>query len=97
MKRMCLSQANADLAEAAEKLEAIRKKLAVSVFKTSSLSHSFFPCTEVFRLQNNGNPFLWSDTTSQPLRSTFSSSHSRHTEIICLAALFACFIAVVIV
>lgn len=29
MKRMCLSQANADLAEAAEKLEAIRKKLAV--------------------------------------------------------------------
>lgn len=31
MKRMCLSQANADLAEAAEKLEAIRKKLAVSL------------------------------------------------------------------
>lgn len=29
MKRMCLSQANADLTEAAEKLEAIRKKLAV--------------------------------------------------------------------
>uniref|UniRef100_A0A672IQ98 Dynein axonemal heavy chain 11 n=1 Tax=Salarias fasciatus TaxID=181472 RepID=A0A672IQ98_SALFA len=28
MKRMCLSQANADLAEAAEKLEVIRKKLA---------------------------------------------------------------------
>lgn len=30
MKRMCLSQANADLAEAAEKLESIRRKLAVS-------------------------------------------------------------------
>lgn len=29
VKRMRLSQANADLAEAAEKLEAIRKKLAV--------------------------------------------------------------------
>lgn len=36
MKRMCLSQANSDLAEAAEKLEAIRKKLAVS-----SLDHCF--------------------------------------------------------
>lgn len=34
MKRMCLSQANADLAEAAEKLEAIRKKLAVRLFKS---------------------------------------------------------------
>lgn len=33
MKRMCLSQANADLAEAAEKLEAIRKKLSVRVLK----------------------------------------------------------------
>lgn len=33
MKRMCLSQANADLAEAAEKLEAIRKKLAVRVLR----------------------------------------------------------------
>lgn len=33
MKRMCLSQANADLAEAAEKLEAIRKKLAVRLLK----------------------------------------------------------------
>uniref|UniRef100_A0A8C4HJQ5 Dynein, axonemal, heavy polypeptide 9 like n=1 Tax=Dicentrarchus labrax TaxID=13489 RepID=A0A8C4HJQ5_DICLA len=30
MKRMCLSQANADLAEAAEKLEVIRKKLTVN-------------------------------------------------------------------
>lgn len=34
MKRMCLSQANADLAEAAEKLEAIRKKLAVSLLRS---------------------------------------------------------------
>lgn len=33
LKRMCLSQANADLAEAAEKLEAIRKKLAVRDLK----------------------------------------------------------------
>lgn len=32
MKRMCLSQANADLVEAAEKLEVIRKKLSVSSF-----------------------------------------------------------------
>lgn len=31
LKRMRLSQANADLAEAAEKLEAIRKKLSVSL------------------------------------------------------------------
>jgi len=31
VKRMCLSQANADLAEAAEKLEVIRKKLTVSL------------------------------------------------------------------
>lgn len=30
LKRMRLSQANADLAEAAEKLEALRKKLSVS-------------------------------------------------------------------
>lgn len=35
MKRMCLSQANADLAEAAEKLEAIRKKLAVRLLHTN--------------------------------------------------------------
>uniref|UniRef100_A0A3B3Y630 AAA+ ATPase domain-containing protein n=1 Tax=Poecilia mexicana TaxID=48701 RepID=A0A3B3Y630_9TELE len=32
MKRMCLSQANGDLLEAAEKLEVIRKKLSVSSF-----------------------------------------------------------------
>ena len=31
VKRLCLSQANADLLEAAEKLEALRKKLTVSV------------------------------------------------------------------
>lgn len=37
MKRMCLSQANADLAEAAEKLEAIRKKLAVRLLKIKLL------------------------------------------------------------
>jgi hypothetical protein len=30
VKRLCLSQANADLVEAAEKLEALRKKLTVS-------------------------------------------------------------------
>lgn len=38
MKRMCLAQANADLAEAAEKLEVIRKKLAVSLFRSLFLS-----------------------------------------------------------
>ncbi len=37
---MCLAQANADLAEAAEKLEIIRKKLAVSLSLTVSLSPS---------------------------------------------------------
>lgn len=31
MKRMCLAQANADLTEAAEKLQVIRRKLAVSL------------------------------------------------------------------
>lgn len=41
MKRMCLSQANADLAEAAEKLEAIRKKLAVRLLKIIMASTSF--------------------------------------------------------
>lgn len=56
MKRMCLSQANADLAEAAEKLEAIRKKLTVSLFETPFLSHSFFPFAKAFRPQNNGKP-----------------------------------------
>lgn len=35
---MCLSQANADLAEAAEKLEVIRKKLTVSL--SLACSHS---------------------------------------------------------
>lgn len=39
MKRMCLSQANADLAEAAEKLEAIRKKLAVRLLHTNHGSY----------------------------------------------------------
>lgn len=44
MKRMCLSQANADLAEAAEKLETIRKKLAVSLLRPIFSSFfSFFP------------------------------------------------------
>lgn len=41
MKRMCLSQANADLAEAAEKLEALRKKLAVRPFQKITVV-SFF-------------------------------------------------------
>lgn len=41
MKRMCLSQANADLAEAAEKLEAIRKKLAVRLLKIIMASTFF--------------------------------------------------------
>lgn len=39
MKRMCLTQANADLAEAAEKLEALRKKLAVRLFKLDRLDY----------------------------------------------------------
>lgn len=41
MKRMCLSQANADLAEAAEKLEAIRKKLAVRLLNIIMAFSSF--------------------------------------------------------
>ena len=40
VKKMSLQQANADLAEAAEKLEVIRKKLAVSW--TSTRSNSVF-------------------------------------------------------
>lgn len=39
MKRMCLTQANADLAEAAEKLDALRKKLAVRLFKLDRLDY----------------------------------------------------------
>lgn len=39
VKRMRLSQANADLAEAADKLEAIRKKLAVCSNPCGSFLH----------------------------------------------------------
>ncbi len=42
VKRMCLAQANADLAEAAEKLEIIRKKLAVSLSFSISISSVFY-------------------------------------------------------
>lgn len=42
LKRMRLSQANADLAEAAEKLEAIRKKLGVSMFRRLLLFFTAF-------------------------------------------------------
>lgn len=44
VKRMRLSQANADLAEAADKLEAIRKKLAVRCNKCG-LFLSLLPST----------------------------------------------------
>lgn len=68
MKRMCLSQANADLAEAAEKLEAIRKKLAVCLLRSSHLYMSyilyffvfsplfyfiFFAFVHIFKLQTS--------------------------------------------
>ncbi|KAG7214621.1 hypothetical protein INR49_010513 [Caranx melampygus] len=45
MKRMCLSQANADLAEAAEKLEAIRKKLAELDSSLETLTTAFEKAT----------------------------------------------------
>uniref|UniRef100_A0A4W6EXC9 Dynein axonemal heavy chain 11 n=1 Tax=Lates calcarifer TaxID=8187 RepID=A0A4W6EXC9_LATCA len=56
MKRMCLAQANADLAEAAEKLEAIRKKLAVSLHRSLLYSTSFEKATsEKLRFQEEVN------------------------------------------
>uniref|UniRef100_A0A3B5A740 Dynein axonemal heavy chain 11 n=1 Tax=Stegastes partitus TaxID=144197 RepID=A0A3B5A740_9TELE len=45
MKRMCLSQANADLAEAAEKLEVIRKKLAELDSSLETLTTAFEKAT----------------------------------------------------
>ncbi|XP_076000722.1 dynein axonemal heavy chain 11 isoform X3 [Genypterus blacodes] len=45
MKRMCLSQASADLAEAAEKLEAIRKKLSELDSSLETLTAAFEKAT----------------------------------------------------
>ncbi|XP_029380608.1 dynein heavy chain 11, axonemal [Echeneis naucrates] len=56
MKRMCLSQANADLAEAAEKLEAIRKKLAELDSSLEMLKTAFGKATsEKMRFQEEVN------------------------------------------
>ncbi|XP_029686282.1 dynein heavy chain 11, axonemal isoform X1 [Takifugu rubripes] len=56
MKRMCLSQANADLAEAADKLEAIRKKLAELDGSLEILTTSFEKATsEKLRFQEEVN------------------------------------------
>ncbi|KAM8851125.1 dynein beta chain, ciliary [Spinachia spinachia] len=56
MKRMCLSQANADLAEAAEKLEAIRKKLAELDSSLEILTSAFEQATtEKLRFQEEVN------------------------------------------
>uniref|UniRef100_A0A3Q2TME4 Dynein axonemal heavy chain 11 n=1 Tax=Fundulus heteroclitus TaxID=8078 RepID=A0A3Q2TME4_FUNHE len=56
MKRMCLSQANADLAEAAEKLEVIRKKLAELDGNLETLTTAFEKATaEKLRFQEEVN------------------------------------------
>ncbi|TMS09367.1 Dynein heavy chain 11, axonemal [Larimichthys crocea] len=56
MKRMCLAQANADLAEAAEKLEVIRKKLAELDSSLETLTTAFEKATsEKLRFQEEVN------------------------------------------
>uniref|UniRef100_G3PRS5 Dynein axonemal heavy chain 11 n=1 Tax=Gasterosteus aculeatus TaxID=69293 RepID=G3PRS5_GASAC len=56
MKRMCLSQANSDLAEAAEKLEAIGKKLAELDSSLEILTSAFGQATtEKLRFQEEVN------------------------------------------
>uniref|UniRef100_A0A8C4HI55 Dynein, axonemal, heavy polypeptide 9 like n=1 Tax=Dicentrarchus labrax TaxID=13489 RepID=A0A8C4HI55_DICLA len=56
MKRMCLSQANADLAEAAEKLEVIRKKLTELDGSLETLTTAFEKATsEKLRFQEEVN------------------------------------------
>ncbi|XP_034468683.1 dynein heavy chain 11, axonemal isoform X3 [Hippoglossus hippoglossus] len=56
MKRMCLSQANTDLAEAAEKLQAIRKKLAELDSSLEILTTAFEKATsEKLRFQEEVN------------------------------------------
>ncbi|XP_037537274.1 dynein heavy chain 11, axonemal [Nematolebias whitei] len=56
MKRMSLSQANADLAEAAEKLEVIRKKLAELDINLETLTTAFEKATaEKLRFQEEVN------------------------------------------
>ncbi|XP_068196033.1 dynein axonemal heavy chain 11 [Antennarius striatus] len=56
MKRMCLAQANADLAEAAEKLEVIRKKLAELDGNLETLTTAFKKATsEKLRFQEEVN------------------------------------------